>query len=468
MSSAPSPTERQDLRIDLNKPLETPHDEDDGPGAALGPLAAVWRRGSRLVRSKNSLSLLDQAVVSATNFGTTIVVGRTCIPAELGNYSLALTILVLCAAVGEGLVVYPYAIQRTRLGRAGQTEYAGAVLVLFAGLALTAVGLLLAGAAACHLLGGERTALGAVLGVLACIVPFSLVRELGRRMSIAHLRMDWVLKLDLMVALLQGAGLMVLVVTDRLSAATAYVAVGLACAIGGGLWLRAFRSEVAFPRGAQLWRLCIWNLSMGKWIFFIQMMGLINGYFIQWVVAGVSGEAALGVYAAAITLVMLTNPFILGITNVLVPRAAQSFTEGGTRALRQVVLRSATILGTVMALFCLTTLVLSEQMLRIVFNRTEYEGSGHIVTLLAFGMLAHALGHPVLNGLAAFGRPEVCFRSGALIFGIALVMVPLLVTRWQVEGAAWGFLAGQSIATAVWWLAFLKLVPREQRLAEPR
>jgi O-antigen/teichoic acid export membrane protein len=78
--------------------------------------------------------------------------------------------------------------------------------------------------------------------------------------------------------------------------------------------------------------------------------------------------------------------------------------------------------------------------------------------ILALGMLAHALCHPALNGVAALGRPDLCFRTGVLIFLVALPAIPFLVVQWQVTGAAWGFLASQVVAAAVWWAAFLRLV----------
>src|SRR5206468_7134306 len=78
---------------------------------------------------KDTLAVLDQAVVSGTSFVTTILLWQWCGPGELGVYSLGFSLLVTWGCVQEALVALPYTIYRHRPLQGTPAEYAGSVLV---------------------------------------------------------------------------------------------------------------------------------------------------------------------------------------------------------------------------------------------------------------------------------------------------------------------------------------------------
>src|SRR5947209_4562429 len=111
-------------------PLPAPGRPGGGPTDGGDPRGGgLWGRVLRGLSGKDSLAVLDQAVVSGTSFLTTILIGRWCGADELGIYSLGFTLLVTWGCVQESLVALPYTIRRHRLLRETQAEYAGSVLV---------------------------------------------------------------------------------------------------------------------------------------------------------------------------------------------------------------------------------------------------------------------------------------------------------------------------------------------------
>ncbi len=83
------------------------------------------------------------------------------------------------------------------------------------------------------------------------------------------------------------------------------------------------------------------NWSFGKWALTSQLTGLAF-YLLPWILAAVHGEAETGELAACGTLVGLSNLFVIGLNNFLMPKAAQAFTRQGSHALGGV-LRKATL-----------------------------------------------------------------------------------------------------------------------------
>jgi hypothetical protein len=87
-------------------------------------------------------ALADQAVVSGTSFITTIVIGRWCLPSELGIYSLGISLLVSWLAVQESVISLPYIIYRQRPVQGTPPEHAGSSLAHNALLSVLAIAVL--------------------------------------------------------------------------------------------------------------------------------------------------------------------------------------------------------------------------------------------------------------------------------------------------------------------------------------
>src|SRR5216683_1647767 len=276
-----------------------------------------WSRFFDTDSGNHVLALIDQAVVSGTSFLTTILIGRWCGASELGVYALGFSLLVSWGCVHQSLIALPYTIYRHRTRRGTQEEYAGSALVhngLLSALALVA----LAVGALFLSLGGTMVGLAAVLWALAGVMPFALLREFSRRFAFAHLRMTQALVLDVAVAAVQLPGLAWLASRGALSATTAYAAFGTGCALSGAVWLYLDRSSFSI-RWKKVWPTMRQSWSLGRWLCASQATVWLQAYFIHWLLACVVGPTATGVYAACMTVVMFSNPLLLGISNALAP-----------------------------------------------------------------------------------------------------------------------------------------------------
>ena len=160
-----------------------------------GAVAVTWEAADHTERprnwlvdialGKNTLALVDQAVVSGTSFLTTVLIARWANVRELGIYALGFSAaggVDLCS--GIALIATPYTIYRHRAKRGTQAEYAGNVLI-HQGLLSALVVIVLAVAVGLMYLAGAVPELITVIGVLAAVTPFVLLREFGRRFAFA-------------------------------------------------------------------------------------------------------------------------------------------------------------------------------------------------------------------------------------------------------------------------------------------
>ncbi|MBV8448198.1 MAG: lipopolysaccharide biosynthesis protein [Hyphomicrobiales bacterium] len=402
------------------------------------------------------MALVDQAVVSGASFLSTVVVGRYTSPDQLGMYSIAISLLITSTNIQDSLISQPFTIRLNRpLGT--QAEHGGSSLAhsallsaaTFVALAL-AVLILLAGDA-------DRQIL-AITSALACVVPFALLREFGRRFAFAHMQFAQALMLDAGVAGIQLAILGWLGWTGRMSAAAACIGLGAARALFGIPWLFMARQNFSI-RLDQLWAAMNQSWGLGKWLFASQLTVSIQAYATYWLLALVVGTTATGIYSACMSIVLFANPMLLGFGNILTPKAVKILKEQSGAGLCRYAVRSSFLLGAGMALFCGVVAFAGEDILHFLYHGKEYEGQGATIMVLAFALMITALGMPASNALACMERADAIVWAGlfAAIVNVALALC--LMVKWGIHGAAYGFLAGSVIGSAGRWIALLRLAP---------
>lgn len=402
------------------------------------------------VRSRPALALADQAVVSATNFATTILVGRFC-GEELGLYALGFSLVLLGLCLQQSLVSAPYMVFSPRVADENRPTYAGAVLIHQALLSLLVFAAFLVAA----LVADPASPFGGLLSVLSVAAPCVLLREFVRRFLLARLEVGQALAINVAVSLLQLAALSALAAAGLLHAWAAHLVAGAACLIAGTLWLLHGRARFSLhgARARQEWSR---SWTLGRWVLAGNAATLTQAYLMHWVLLAYLGSGATGLFAASATVVDFSNLLVLGLANIAGPQMARALADYGRRGLRREVARFLLLLGSLMAAFCLAMVFLGDWAVVQLFG-PDYAGQGQTVLVLACGTLLYALGLGAANGLLALEKARVNFAGSfvglALSMGSALVLVPASANY----GAAWCYFIGAAASAAIRLLAFWRL-----------
>jgi O-antigen/teichoic acid export membrane protein len=432
-------------------------------GRIRGRSTAVFGMTAR----KFSVSLVDQIVVSGTNFITTVLVGRKGGPEELANYALGFTLVIIIFSVLETLIAMPYTIYANRLEGAARAGYRGAVLVQ-CGLLSALAALVLAGWGMVISIGVGTQGLALVLYVLSAAIPFYILREFSRQSSFAHLNSITALRLDLCAGTLQIVCIAALAAGELLSAITVYATIGVANAVVALTWLSRSRNDFVVQR-SQIFPVIRRNLSFGGWILAGRIVVLLNSdILVLWLMAFVLGNKATGIFAACMTVVHLSNPFVIGMGQVLTPRVAQAFTDNGLREVQRVARKATLFMGLALSGFCIGAFLFGDEALRI-FYGSQYDGNSHTITVLSVSILASALSMPAASSLLVLERPDVSLKASATGLLITMTVASALVFPLGVLGVAWGLLCGQIGASAVRWIVFRRMAVkrppgRDQRI----
>jgi O-antigen/teichoic acid export membrane protein len=419
------------------------------------------RRLRDLVRGQSARASywaqIDQGIVSGISFLTTILIGRVASESELGLYSLAFTVMLFVANSHDSLVTTPYTIFGNRMDPSERRTFAGSALAHAGSLALIAslATLTLAGLLAAA--GGPPGSPSLML-VLALVAPMLLAREFARRFSFAHLRMRTALAVDAVVSGLFVLGMGGLVATGRLSARAAYVALGIACLLTAGIWFGHVRREIEVRRERLVrdWRK---NWIFSRWIFAGQMVSVMRGYSIHWFLALTLGTAATGIYSACLTVVAISNPFILGILNILTPRMARAVADGGRDELWRVSRKIALLVALAMSVFCLVLVIWGGRLVGGIYGEA-FAGNGDVVAVIALATWVASLDLAPIVGLRVLERPDLSFGISLVGVVVMLGVATAVVYQGGLLGVSFGLLAGNLVVTVIAWTAFCRVLSR--------
>jgi O-antigen/teichoic acid export membrane protein len=432
------------------------------PNAPAGP--RLWPFGMALspdgALHQGILSLADQAVASATNFATGIIIARTCTQEELGLYMLGFSVILLVTDLQTSLISTPYMVYAPRLKGRAHALFTGSTLLHQLSFSLVIVCALACGAFAASMGIGPR-GLGQVLWALVAAIAFILLREYARRVSFARLKILTAFLFDTCIAVGQIGGLLLLARYHLLSAIRAFWAIGSACGIALLWWLWSDR-KFYHPRISESRADLKKNWVFGKWVFASGLVWAVSMNLYPWFLAAFHGTASTGVWAACLGVVSVGNPALLGIQNLVGPKIAHEYAAAGPKALRRLVLKIAAAISLPVSLLCFALILWGGRLMALLYG-DQYAGNSRVVAILALSLLISAPAFSFSRALYAAERADLDFLVN---FAALFVMVTLgfwLVRAFGPLGAAFGLLGGNFATSTLKAGAYLKIQGRTSK-----
>jgi O-antigen/teichoic acid export membrane protein len=392
------------------------------------------------------ITILDQSVVSATNFFTGVIIGRTLSKEQFGFYMLGLTIVFIVINLQNSLISWPYAVYYRAYRNTEDNIYKGSTLihVLFlCGIVFVFVAFL----AYLSSIGFGPNGVAPILLALALTIAFIMLREFVRRLFFASMDMHFALALDFMVAAFQISGLIILAQKSILSASRSYWVIGGACGLVSITWLLWNRKEFAFS-AIKAWLDFRQNFSFGKWIFAGITIFTSCTQLFPWLLANYHGAAATGTLAAYLGILGLANPFQRALSNFLLPMGVDVYSRGGVRELREVVAKAVVVIGIIMGLFCVFISILGNQAVIFIYGE-KYASSGPALFLLSLSVFVAAVSYPFGSVLYILDRPEQSFKCDLIGSAIIITFGVFVVKAFGLLGVGIGLFASNLGASVV-------------------
>jgi O-antigen/teichoic acid export membrane protein len=370
-------------------------------------------------------ALADRALIGVATFLATVLLGRWAGPEELGLFSLLFPAVFAAIALQESLITAPYTCYAARHAAADERrDYLGSVLAH--SWILSAVTAVIAGVASIVAYGAGGRSYVTATAVLALVIPGVLLREFARRVVYADLRPSAAVWVSGGVSAVQLTLMAALHASGRLNAATAFAAMGLSSAVGGGMWLYLNRSSVNF-RSTSLRSAFARNWFMGRWTAASQLGEVVRVQMFPWLLALAVDGRSVGIYAACAAVAALSAPLQMALSNMLLPQFAATEERGGIAAANRLMWQATGWVSLALAVWTLAFIAASAVVVPALYG-PEYIGTQWPLVLLLLAQLVGAASMPAARAIVALDRPHLDFISQMagiavnFVFGIPLVL----------------------------------------------
>jgi len=292
-------------------------------------------RPAKLVRwaTKGGLAILDQGLISGSNFLIGILLARWLIPAQYGAFSLAFSVFLLLSYVYQSLLSEPQGVFSGSTYRQCLRGYLKALLGIQAMVTVFGIILLGGSAGVVYALGKADGLPGALAGVAIaspCILFFWLLRR-AYYMNLAPARAA--MGAFIYFVLVTG-GLFVAYKRDWISPFSAYVLMAIG-ALGTGFFLLSQVNKalppdsVAGPTAAQAWRK---HWEYGRWALGVSVVTWIPYYMYYPLVSAFHGMAQAGQLKALTNLALPMEQSYTALSILFLPYAARVCREKGIQS----------------------------------------------------------------------------------------------------------------------------------------
>ena len=196
-------------------------------------------------------------------------------------------------------------------------------------------------------------------------------------------------------------------------------------------------------------------------------------YMCIWFLTLQIDESAAGVFFACFTIIMLANPFLLGVTSVLAPRAAQEFVSGGWSGLRKILINYGAFIVAVLLGFACLLFFAGDRLTELFFGpryaayfAEHFEGVNTITSTLAMAMPLLGASFVITTGLWATSRPQDSFYS-ALVGMITLIVANFSFADPTLKTAAVSFVIAVGVGMTCRLIFLIRAYAEQSRSANP-
>lgn len=404
--------------------------------------------GSKTQIARMTKSLLvasDQLLVSGTRFLTTWMIARFCGAEQLGYYALGFSVLILIDLLLQAFVSAPYTVLCQRSVGHRIRHYTGDAILQ--ALAVGVVGSVVFAAIG---VGGylyESPILCRVMFILAATAWVSPVREFARRFCFATERWGMAFVLDSIFSLVQIVAMCLALKLELLDSVSAHAIGGLASVMALAVWLVLAKESFRF--GSRRYPVHLrkhWRF--GRWVFVSQTTNQMNWNVVQWILAYWLSAEATGVFTGCLTIAFLSNPFVLGVANVIYPQLAIRYSKEGDQSMRKHAAGACAAIAGVMVTFTLVLLLAGQQICDLLYNDAAFANCSILLAGLAAAVSLLAITMPL--DACLWARQRAKDSSVASVAGLITTSLSVVcLVHWGTTASAVGLLIGCAAEAAV-------------------
>ncbi len=387
---------------------------------------------------KGSLALLDQGLISGSNFLIGILLARWLVPEQYGAYALAFSIFLFAAGFHNALLLEPMSV----FGPASYSKclpaYLGKLLGLHSALVLLLASLVGAGVAILHYSTLGRGLAAPLWGV--CIAtPTILFFWLCRRAAYVKLAPSLAAGGASAYCLAVISLLLAAKALGWLSGFAAFLIQAVAATAAGGLLLIFLRPRLASQSGPSGSEVARQHWRYGRWAVGTQFVYWLSGNAYYVIVAAFVRMEDVAALRALQNFTLPFSQFLSALSLLVLPWASAKFAEEGGQGFERRI-RQITLLFVGGASAYLVVLWLLGGRIMATLYAGRYNDFAYLLPLVAAPVIVLAASQGSTIAVQAMQAPAEVFLAYSVSGTLTILAGVALARYWGLTGALIGIL----------------------------
>ncbi len=441
----------------MTKPQQDPLNEFNATGADTS--VSRWQTLRAQVLpwiAKGGFTIVDQGLISGSNFLISILLARWLVPEQYGAYAVGFAIFVLLTVFYQSALLEPMAVFGGSAYRDNLREYLRVLLWIQTVVTIVMCAPVALWAGITHIMNPSDVLPAALVGV-AIATPLVLVFWLVRRTFYLELSPANAALGALWYFVVVTGALFVLFRRNLLSPFTAFMAIALAALVTCLFLLHTLRKNLS-PTTAKLhiWDICRRHWVYGRWALVANVASWVPAYIFFPILAKFSGIVQSGQLRALMNFVAPQLQVQTALAMLFLPYASRlRGQKGASYALA--LNRKITLIALGGAIAYWATIIAFKGTVFHLLYSGKYTEVAHLLPWVAVGSIlwAGAFGPTVV--LRAMEAPRLVFWA----FGIAAAVSMVIGLPAVKFYGLWGAILGVNVSDGMSWLVLAILLRRK-------
>lgn len=416
--------------------------------------------------SKGGLAILDQGLISGSNFIVSILLARWLMPDAYGAYAVAFGIWIMLSLVYQSLVLEPMAVFGGSTYRSNLRGYLRSLLSIHLAISIVICAALGIWWAVAHWQGSGGTITGAVAG-LVFASPCLMLFAIARRTFYVELSPLPAAAGALLYSAVVLAGLYIVYQRALLSPLTAFLLIGLGALATGIVLMFALRRGLsgsgAVPSVGEVWRR---HWGYGAWALVSCIAGWLPSYIYFPLLASFVGMEQSGQLKALMNLVQPFEQVRGALLMLALPYAARVTSEHG-KAGAWTLARNLTLLSAGGAMLYWVVIIPLRAPVFHLLYKGRYMEVAYLLPALALGQIFWSATFGPSITLRAMEWPSSVFVALTTATIASLIVGVPLTRAFGLKGAIWGSNTADILSLLALFIVFRRRLAAQDSLELP-
>jgi O-antigen/teichoic acid export membrane protein len=370
---------------------------------------------------KGSLAVIDQGLISGSNFLVAILLARWLVPEQYGAFALAFEGFVLFYVVYNALILEPMSVFGPSEYQNRLQEYWGVLLWIQLGIAIISVFLLGCCALVLHEFGSSNTLAQALLGAMVAI-PCVQFFYVARGAMYVKLTPRPAVIASVLYSAVVLSGLMLVYVLKLISPFAAFLSMAVGGLLAGSALLIQFKPRLkltsGFPKMGDVVRQ---HWVYGRWALAGSALITLSGSVYYPLLGKFRGLTETGALKAVLNFSSPIGQLFVAFTLLLLPFAARRYHDQGAAGVERLIWKFTWLYSGGAAVYWFCFLIFWPSIVRFLYAG-KYIEVASLVPLVALSSIARIAASVQTTALRAIQLPSLVFVAfcGSSVVGLAV------------------------------------------------